>query len=255
MNNDTNNANENLVGNVMDAPNPSPTPVMDTPAPTVAPVGGVVTPEVGPIIEPTPEPSQVVTPVESQVITPESQVMDTVVTPSVEASPIGEASQPMGSEVVMEAPNPNPTPVMDTPATPVVEPAPVMDNGMNTIPAPSTEPVMAPMPGFEDPNVVGTIPPQTVEAEKKPDKPKNKIAFIILIVVVLLAIGGGTFYLLKYTDLFKRSEQVTITTKKVSVEVGAELSSDINDYATIKGTESKNCKNITNYSYFPCGKV
>lgn len=99
-----------------------------------------------------------------------------------------------------------------------------------------------PMPGFENPNSIGTTPPISLEPEKQPQKKKsNKTLFVIIIILALFGVGFGTYYVLKYTDLLNSKPSVVINLKNLDVNMGDSLSQNINDYATIEGTDVKNC--------------
>lgn len=99
-----------------------------------------------------------------------------------------------------------------------------------------------PMPGFESSNMIGATPPISLEPEKKPKKKVNKTMFVVIIIVVLFALGFGVYYILRYTNLLKPSNtQVSIETNDLEYSVGDTLSSNIDDYAKIEGTDSKNC--------------
>lgn len=205
MNNDTNN---NLNGTVLGSVNE-----VSEPTPSVN-VGVNVTPT-----QPSPAP-QVVEPVNVN----SGQVM----------------SEP---QVVV-----NPTPVEVTPApqvveTPQVQSNVVMNEGVNPNPS-YTNPAdinPQPMPGFDNPGVIGQTPPVSLDVEKKPKK-SNKLAFIVLILAAILAVGYGVYYVLTKTDLIKQnSAQVTITAKDINVNIGEVLPEDVNSFAEITGTDSKNC--------------
>jgi len=98
-----------------------------------------------------------------------------------------------------------------------------------------------PMPGFENSGAIGTTPPISLEPEKAPKKKMNKLLFIILILILLVGIGFGTYYVLNYTDLLKKTEEVTIQLYDMEFNLGEELPTDILSYAEIKGTDSRNC--------------
>lgn len=100
------------------------------------------------------------------------------------------------------------------------------------------------MPGFENPNNIGTTPPISLEPEKGPKKKNNKnnkTLFVIIIVILLFAIGFGTYYVLKYTDILASTPKVVINTKDMEVNIGESLSTDINDFASVSGTDIRNC--------------
>lgn len=143
-------------------------------------------------------------------------------------------SSDMGqSQVVMNEP---------TPASQVIEPTPQVIEPMPAYTNPQAI-NQNPMSGFENPNVIGTTPPISLEPEKQPQKKKgsNKILFVIIILIVLAGVGFGTYYILNYTDLINKAEQVKITTNDLEISMGEELSTTISDYATIAGTDAKNC--------------
>lgn len=99
-----------------------------------------------------------------------------------------------------------------------------------------------PMPGFENPNDIGKTPPISLEPEKEPKKKMNKTLFVVIIIVVLFIVGFGVYYVLQYTDLLNHSNtQVTVQTKDLEFNLGDNLPTDISEYATITGTDTKNC--------------
>ena len=94
--------------------------------------------------------------------------------------------------------------------------------------------------GFDNPNNIGTIPPvnNNPDANKPKGKKKmNKTLFVVLIIVLLLAVGGAVYW---YLNLPK-TPAITITTKDVVYELNDEISTNIEDYATINGTNASNC--------------
>ncbi|MBE6156794.1 MAG: hypothetical protein E7161_03515 [Firmicutes bacterium] len=150
---------------------------------------------------------------------------------------------PISDNVISNQSGINETP--HSPATivnevpPIIEPTPAYTNLQNINPNP--------MPGFEAPGTIGTTPPISFEPEKKPKKKSNKILFIIIVLVALAAVGFGTYYVLNYTDLLEEKEQVTVTIKDLQYNLGDSLSANINDYAAISGTDTRNCSlNTTN---------
>lgn len=96
--------------------------------------------------------------------------------------------------------------------------------------------------GFVEPNKVeniGTMPPNNNENKKK--KSMNKGVFILLILALMLLVAYGVYYLL---SLSKSKVDVKLK-DNLTVSLGEVLSSDINDYATITGTNSANCTLMT----------
>ena len=126
----------------------------------------------------------------------------------------------------------NPEPMIMEPA-PQVEPTPAYTNPQSINPNP--------MPGFENPGTIGTTPPISFEPEKQPKKKTNKTLFVVLIIIVLCAVGFGTYYILNYTDLLNQKTQITIEPKNIEHNIGEALSTNIADYANITGTDSRNC--------------
>jgi hypothetical protein len=199
----------------------------------------------------TPAPEPVITPVESQVVQPESVVMP--------QAPVGDqVINPVGSEVAKPepavmtpaepVPAPSPAPVSPTPevVTPSVTSAPQVEavptpqagetkefTSINNInPTPTT-------PGFD--SSIGTNPPISLEASKEPKKKGNKTAFVVIIIILLVGVGLGTYYVLNYTDLLIKRESITVTTNNLTFNVGDELPDSISEYATISGTSASNC--------------
>lgn len=116
--------------------------------------------------------------------------------------------------------------------TPPVTPEPAYTN-------PQT---ISPMPGFENQGTIGTTPPISFEPEKQPKKKgSNKTLFVIIVIVLLFGVGFGTYYVLNYTDLLSSKPKVEITTKDIDINLGDTLSDDINNYASVIGTDIKNC--------------
>lgn len=281
MNNDQNNLNGAVLGNVGNnpTPNPMPAPEVNSVNQTSAVdsgnvvLGSTTTPE-SQVVTPNPEPNpnEVVTPpassevmvgpvqevqVEPQntvmtgntVVTPESQVVTPNPTPAAPVETAEAAVNPNGA-IPVEPANQVATP------TPAPQPsAPTDANALNTgsgVPNPQvnyTNPQNinpAPMPGFEGQGTVGTTPPISLEKEKKPKKPVNKTMFVIIILALLVVVGFGTYYVLNYTDLLQKKATIKIDTKNFEVNLGENLPEDINSYATITGTNTQNCERITN---------
>ena len=126
----------------------------------------------------------------------------------------------------------NPEPMIMEPA-PQIESTPAYTNPQSINPSP--------MPGFENSGTIGTTPPISLEPEKQPKKKTNKTLFVIVILIVLAGVGFGTYYVLNYTDLLNHKSQITIEPKNLEHNIGETLSTNITDYATITGTDSRNC--------------
>lgn len=246
--------NENNNGTVLGSTNQTPVP-NSTPENTenivnfnpenngVENVNSVPTPEpINPVpVTPGPVPEPVMTPGMNQNVNP-------VTVNEVNNNPM---NGPVPNIEPTMASQPEPSaemPVQPQVASPIAGP----QVGTPVPPQPSMEssnvPPVVPEPAYSNPqtinqNTIGTTPPISYEPEKKPKmKNNNKILFIIVIVLVLAVVGFGTFYVLKYTNILnKSSNEVTITTKNFEYDKGAALSSNIADYAVIRGTNTTNC--------------
>ena len=73
--------------------------------------------------------------------------------------------------------------------------------------------------------------------ENKPTK-KKKGLFIFLVIILILLVGGFVYY---YLHISKGTLSTSVTTKNLTLQIDDNLSTDINDYATFKGTNSNNC--------------
>ena len=153
--------------------------------------------------------------------------------------------QTLSNNIIME--NNNEGLVMDSSVPPVNEQPPQVEN---VPPQPTANPqVMTPTPptpqtGFQPQNAIGITPPVSLEPEKKPKKPMNKTIFVILVIVALLGVGFGTYYILNYTDLLTKKEDIVIETKSLELELGATLPETIAEYAKVTGTNISNCNPV-----------
>ncbi len=239
MNNDTNNLNGEVLGSVnanppMDAGNAS--------APDMG--GNVINPDV---VNPAPQPEviqpQVVEP--QPVVQPEPVQVEPVVNPEVIPNPVPQT--PVNPEVIPNNPADasvvNPTPVSEAPIEPTApQVAPANSYEAAAQPQAYTNPnTISPMPGFEPTGNIGTTPPISLDKEQAPKKKPNTALFVILILALLGALGFGVYYVLNYTNLIKNNSQVSVVVNNVEVKVGDTLSTNIDDYAKISGTDSKNC--------------
>lgn len=255
--------NEVVAQTAVSQPSPVATPTIGTDATPVAPVVPNQAPvEATPVV-----PGMPSAPTTSEVATMPAAPAEPVSAPVSTTSPVTPATaapDPMAQAQV------TPTPVASTPS-----PAPVSTPASNAAdltavpqPIPGTSPAAAtgnvnPMGktnsnGFVEPAKVaniGAVPPPKKKEEKKGP---NKMLFIVLIVVLLAAIGFGVYYF-----LFLGKSSIEVVTKDLTSNINVPLSNDPNDYATITGTDSKNCTvstlnvNITvagNYQYtISCG--
>ena len=95
-------------------------------------------------------------------------------------------------------------------------------------------------------NEVGTVPPinnqptsipPVIEEEPKKKKKGNKLIFVMIIVLCIAAVGVGVYILLNISN----EPSVVVTPREVTIEVGSEVSSNIDDYATFSGIASSSC--------------
>ncbi len=184
--------------------------------------------------------------------TPQPQPSMSTPAPDVNGTPV---ANPLFNETLNNNPSPNANPVnmpndgsigTMPPLTPETPVAPSVQPMVNPEPTPAYSNPQTlgsgPIPGFESPNNIGTTPPISLEPEKQSKKKSSKLPFIIIIVAVLGAVGFGTYYVLNYTNLInKNTPTITIETKTVEVNLGDDLSQNIDDYATVTGTQSSNC--------------
>lgn len=232
-------------------PENNPTPVepvnnmgMDSPIPTPEPLPVEPNPMDSVPVNPTPvnpipfnEPPVGPIPVNPAPVNPTPVVPEPVVPEPVSPLNVGEpmAPEPQVPPVAppVESVTPQPTPLNANNPVPPVAPTPAYTN-----------PQMV-NPGFESPNGIGSNPPLSFEPEKEPTpkkKANNKLIFIIIVVVVLAGVGFGTYYVLNYTNILNGgANNVNIKTNDLEVNLGDELSTNINDYASITGTDAKNC--------------
>ena len=202
MNNDTNNQNGMVLGTVNTTP----------------------------VANGAPEPVETLgTPTNNNVINPE--VLNNNTNNTAVTTPPVEPAQPVGQPTPVEQPAPV-EPAPQAAPTPVVAPEPAYTNPQAINPKP-------PVAGFD--GSIGTTPPVSLEPEKVPKKKGNKFLFTLLIIVLLIGVGFGTYYILNYTDLLKKKETITVETKELSFNIGDDLPTNISEYATITGTDSKNC--------------
>lgn len=100
-----------------------------------------------------------------------------------------------------------------------------------------------PIPTNFDIGDIGSIPPVDPTNKNKKKKGGSKLWFVILIIVFIIAVGALIFY---YLRVSKGTLANAVVTKEVKYEMGQELSSNINDYATFKSISGNNCVLNTN---------
>lgn len=187
------------------------------------------------------------------------------VQPSVNPEPVNPA-QTVTPEVM---PNVNPVPPVDNAtqtvnSVPPVEPVapgtiPSLDEmSQGTIPPVDPIPPVAPV-SYDVPeainnfnttpvfNEIGTVPPisdipvptPTMKMdEPKPKKKTNKLIFVIIIVLLIAAVGVGVYIFLNMSN---KPATVSVVPKEVQIEAGSEVSTNVEDYATINGIDSSTC--------------
>lgn len=96
-----------------------------------------------------------------------------------------------------------------------------------------------PIPTTFDVGDIGSIPPMDPlnNKENKPTK-KKKGLFVFLVIILILLVGGFVYY---YLHISKGALSTAVTTRDLTLQLDDNLSTDINDYATFKGTDSNNC--------------
>ncbi len=83
-------------------------------------------------------------------------------------------------------------------------------------------------------------PPIFDKESKEKKKGQSKILLMILIILLIGAIGFGIYYFLIVAK--NKTFASGITTKELKLELGDELSTNIDDYANISGIDKKDCK-------------
>jgi len=97
-------------------------------------------------------------------------------------------------------------------------------------------------PMFTD---IGTVPPipdipiNNINGNNPSPKKKgfNKVLFVLIIVLAIAAVGVGVYIFLHISNV----KNTPVRTKNLELEVGSEISTNINDYATFKGIDSSTC--------------
>ena len=143
---------------------------------------------------------------------------------------------------------------------------PIFDN-IGTVPPPQVEAVAPVAPispvepvNYDVPNAIndmptapifndiGTVPPipeapiltEAPKSKHKNKKPVNKTIFVLIIVLVIAAIGVAVYVLLGISGKKVNGGSSPIILKEVNIELGGEISTNINEYATFKGISSNN---------------
>ena len=94
-------------------------------------------------------------------------------------------------------------------------------------------------------NNIGTVPPlgetpqnnnfSSINNQPKNKKNGNKLIFVLIIVLAIAAVGVAVYILLHITN------KKPVITKTIELEIGSNLSGNINDYAVFDGVDSSTC--------------
>lgn len=90
-----------------------------------------------------------------------------------------------------------------------------------------------PMSDFDQ---IGSTP--EIDPKKRVKKGSPKLIKILCFLIIIGGIGFGCYYFINIKGIFDNS---SVTTKNITLELGQELTENINDYATFKNTSSSNC--------------
>ena len=111
------------------------------------------------------------------------------------------------------------------------------------------------------------IPQIPVESDNNSKKSHKSPLVLILVFILIAAIGFGVYYFLNFAQNgsfgMLSSLKKSVTTKDVNLELGKEVSKNIDDYATINGYKKSDCSldttnvnanKVSTYKYFvTCG--
>ena len=98
-------------------------------------------------------------------------------------------------------------------------------------------------------NEIGTVPPinnipgnptpapTTEPVSEPPRKKTNKLIFVIIIVLALAAVGVGVYIFLNLA----KNKAPLVTIKNVQIELGSEISTNIDDYAFFRNVDKATC--------------
>ena len=98
---------------------------------------------------------------------------------------------------------------------------------------------------------IGVTPELDPKAKQKGGKKGGKTLTFLLVIILILALGAGSYYLINVKGIFNKS---SVVTKNLTMEQGMILSDDINEYATFKNISSSNCvQDLSNVDIFTAG--
>jgi hypothetical protein len=117
--------------------------------------------------------------------------------------------------------------------TTVIPPITSQNNGLPEINNIGVNPINFDPPKKDN---IGIIPPKK---EKPPKDTKKKVLFVLLILILIAGVAAGVYFYLKIAK--EKAIANEVKTNTITIELGSELSSDINTYASFNGVTSTNC--------------
>ena len=203
-----------------------------------------------------------VPPVESLNVVPPVQSEQVPVSPVSSVEPVTPVAQPVSSVPPVQPDVNTVSPVSPVPPVEPVNPVPPVEPVSPIPPVDSVTPVgpvSYDIPQAMDQfnttpvfNEIGTVPPipdnpiptpVVNNPEPKPKKKMNKTLFVLIIVLLIAAVGVGVYIFLNVSN---KTKTPNVVLKNVEIELGSEVSSNIDDYATFNGIASSSCSLNTN---------
>ena len=198
-----------------------------------------------------------VPPVESLNVVPPVQSEQVPVSPVSSVEPVTPVAQPVSSVPPVQPDVNTVSPVSPVPPVEPVNPVPPVEPVSPIPPVDSVTPVgpvSYDIPQAMDQfnttpvfNEIGTVPPipdnpipmpVVNTPEPKPKKKMNKTLFVLIIVLLIAAVGVGVYIFLNVSN---KTTTPNVVLKNVEIELGSEVSSNIEDYATFNGIASSSC--------------
>ena len=203
-----------------------------------------------------------VPPVESLNVVPPVQSEQVPVSPVSSVEPVTPVAQPVSSVPPVQPDVNTVSPVSPVPPVEPVNPVPPVEPVSPIPPVDSVTPVgpvSYDIPQAMDQfnttpvfNEIGTVPPipdnpiptpVVNNPEPKTKKKMNKTLFVLIIVLLIAAVGVGVYIFLNVSN---KTKTPNVVLKNVEIELGSEVSSNIDDYATFNGIASSSCSLNTN---------
>ena len=203
-----------------------------------------------------------VPPVESLNVVPPVQSEQVPVSLVSSVEPVTPVAQPVSSVPPVQPDVNTVSPVSPVPPVEPVNPVPPVEPVSPIPPVDSVTPVgpvSYDIPQAMDQfnttpvfNEIGTVPPipdnpiptpVVNNPEPKPKKKMNKTLFVLIIVLLIAAVGVGVYIFLNVSN---KTKTPNVVLKNVEIELGSEVSSNIDDYATFNGIASSSCSLNTN---------